>query len=116
MSSSNWLKDPIRKINILIVDGSQVVGQLVDRFQTVFQMQPGRPFIISFNCNIYIIKVNMNIALRNTELDKQSLYILNTFEEYKRKCKKKKMTLTHIKYFQKILENLEIIRIITQAQ
>ena len=63
-SSSNWLKDPIGKVDFSIIDVSEVVwlhfvsgieikysladttsyheaiGQLVDRFKTVFELQP----------------------------------------------------------------------------
>jgi len=73
-SSSNWLKDPIGKVDFSIIDGSQVVwmhfisglkvkqsltnprsyheaiGQLVDQFKTVFELQPKRQFIISAVC------------------------------------------------------------------
>ena len=90
-SSSNWLKDPIGKIDVSIVDGSQVlwaylisaieikyslynttlyheaVGQLVDRFQTIFQMQPGQPFIISAVCCdklVEFIYINTELQLK----------------------------------------------------
>ncbi|CAB5365871.1 unnamed protein product [Rhizophagus irregularis] len=94
-STSNWLKDPIGKIDISIVDGSQVlwahlisgieikqslknttlyheaIGQLVDRFQTVFRMQRGRRFIIGAVCCdnlIEFIYANSELKLKRSGL------------------------------------------------
>ena len=69
-----------------------------------------------FNCDVYITKVSMNTTLRNTEPNKQSSWILNTFKQYEEKCKRKEITPTHVKYMQKILESLKISTTIAQAQ
>ncbi|CAI2189289.1 5612_t:CDS:2, partial [Funneliformis geosporum] len=58
----------------------------------------------------------MNTILRNTEPNKQSSWILNTFKQYEDKCKRNEITPTHIKYMQKILESLKVSTTIAQAQ
>ena len=94
-SASNWLKDPIGKVDISIIDGSQVVwshlisaieikyslnntssyheaiGQLVNRFQTVFRMQPKRPFIVGAVCCdklVEFIYTDSNLQLKRSGL------------------------------------------------
>jgi ADP-ribose pyrophosphatase YjhB (NUDIX family) len=69
-----------------------------------------------FNCDVYVTKVDMNTVLRNTEPNKQSSWILNTFKQYEEKCKRNEITPTHVRYMKKILENLKISKTIAQAQ